>query len=262
MPLHLRPALASLMTAMASLAHAQESPRQDLTPIPVARSFNLVGIGVGLIPRFSGANEPRSMVLPVVRLGWRDKLYWTALQAGAWLWDSADGSLRVGLAVEPRFGWEGEAGTRVEGMDKRDFSVEGGPNIQWRTPAGVFYANVYQDLGGASDAATAQVQFIRVLVGRQALRLNGLVGLQWFSARSNDYYFGVRPSEARPGRPAYSPGASVSVQVGLNGAYALTSRGSLLFGAVLNRIGEAAADSPIVETPWQGVVYTGLGWSF
>jgi outer membrane scaffolding protein for murein synthesis (MipA/OmpV family) len=52
------------------------------------------------------------------------------------------------------------------------------------------------------------------------------------------------------------------VQAGLNGAYALTARGSLLFGAVLNRIGEAAADSPIVETPWQGVVYTGLGWSF
>jgi outer membrane protein len=262
MSLHHRLAVTALLATAAGITQAQESPRQDLTAIPVARSFNLVGIGVGLIPRFSGANESRSMVLPVVRLAWRDKLYWNALQAGAWLWDSADGSLRVGLAVEPRFGWESEAGTRVEGMEKRDFSIEGGPNIQWGTPAGVFYASFYQDLGGASDASTAQVQFIRALVGRQALRLNGLIGLQWFSARSNDYYFGVRPGEARPGRPAYSPGASVSVQAGLNGAYALTARGSLLFGAVLNRIGEAAADSPIVETPWQGVVYTGLGWSF
>jgi outer membrane protein len=262
MSLHHRLAVTALLATAAGITQAQESPRQDLTAIPVARSFNLVGIGVGLIPRFSGANESRSMVLPVVRLAWRDKLYWNALQAGAWLWDSADGSLRVGLAVEPRFGWESEAGTRVEGMEKRDFSIEGGPNIQWGTPAGVFYASFYQDLGGASDASTAQVQFIRALVGRQALRLNGLIGLQWFSARSNDYYFGVRPGEARPGRPAYSPSASVSVQAGLNGAYALTARGSLLFGAVLNRIGEAAADSPIVETPWQGVVYTGLGWSF
>jgi outer membrane protein len=253
---------AAFAAALPCLATADEAPRQDLTAIPVARSFNLIGIGVGLIPEFSGSNEYRAMVLPVVRLTYRDKLYWNALQAGAWLWDSDDRSIRVGLQFEPRFGWEGKSGTRVAGMQDRDFSFEGGPNVQWRTPVGVFNASIAQDLGGASSGQTVQVQFIRSLVAGQKLRVNGIVGLQWFSGRMNDYYFGVRGVEATSARPAYTASASTSVQFGVNGAWSVTERGSVLFGAIASRLGSGAADSPIVETPWQGIIYTGYGWSF
>lgn len=258
-----RPCLAVAVTALTTSAVAEdEPPRQDLTPIPVSRSFNLFGIGAGLIPRFSGSNESRVMVLPVVRLAYKDKLYWNALQAGAWLWDSEDKSLRIGVAIEPRFGWEAEAGTRVAGMERRAFSFEGGPNIQWRTPLGVVYANVYQDLGGASNGQSAQLQFIRALVSNPGLRLNGSVGVQWFSASMNDYYFGVRPGEVTPGRPRYAAGSSANLQAGVNGSYALTQRGSLLFGAIASRLGDGAAGSPIVETRLQSLVYFGYGWSF
>ncbi len=256
--------LAGLVAAAAAAvpAFAEESPRQDLTPIPVSRTFNLIGIGVGFIPEFSGSNEYRPMVLPVLRLSYKDKLFWNALQGGVWFWDSEDRSLRVGLALEPRFGWEAEAGTRVAGMEKRDFSFEGGPNVQWRTPLGVINANIYQDLGGASSGQTAQLQFIRALVTNQSLRLNGSVGLQWFSGSMNDYYFGVRAGEARPGRAQFSASSSVSLQVGVNGAYALTERGSVLFGVNASRLGDGAAESPLVETRVQGIVYFGYGYSF
>lgn len=245
-----------------SAARAEDPPRQDLTPIPVSRSFNLVGIGVGFVPEFSGSNEYRPMVLPVVRVAYRDKLYWNALQAGAWLWDSDDKSVRFGLVLEPRFGWKAEAGTRVEGMAQRDFSFEGGPNLQWRTPLGVINASVAQDLGGASNGQTAQLQFIRALVASPGLRVNGVVGAQWFSASMNDYYFGVRANEATPGRPRYTASGSVSLQAGVNGAYALSPSSSLLFGLIASRLGGGAADSPLVETRLQSVVYFGYGWSF
>lgn len=243
-------------------ARAEEALRQDLAPIPVARSFNLVGIGVGVVPAYSGANEVRAMVLPVVRLSYRDRLYWNALQGGAWLWDSDDRSVRVGLAIETRFGWRAEDGTRVEGMQTREFSMEGGPAVQWRTPVGVFNAGVSHDLGGASNGVSAQLQWIRALTTGPRLRLNGSLGVQWSSARMTDYYFGVRPIEARAGRPVYSAGSDVAVQAGLNGAFAVSERGSFLFGAIVNRLGEAAAESPITETRVQGVVYAGYGWTF
>jgi len=255
-------AIAPCLAPFLANAAEEDPPRQDLTAIPVARSFNLIGIGVGFIPEFSGANEYRPMVLPVVRLQYRDKLYWNALQAGAWLWDSEDKSIRVGLQFEPRFGWEAESGTRVAGMQDRNFSFEGGPAIQWRTGVGVFNASIAQDLGGASRGQTVQVQFIRSLIGSQNLRVNGIVGLQWFSGKMNDYYFGVRPTEATFARPAYTAGASTSLQAGLNGAWSVSARGSILFGAIMSRLGSSPADSPIVETPWQGIVYTGYGWSF
>ncbi len=243
-------------------AHAQSPLRQDVTAIPVSRSFNLIGAGAGFLPVFSGANDYRAMVLPVVRLTWRDRLYWNALQGGAWLWDADDKSVRIGLAVEPRFGWDPEDGTRVAGMQGRDFSFDGGPVVQWRTAAGVFTASVYRDLGRASGGHTAQLQYVKALAARGPFRLNGLLGLQWFDRRSNDYYFGVQPAEARPGRPVFEARSSTSVQFGVNGSYSLTERGSLLFGAIGSRLGGGAADSPIVETSVQAIAYVGYGWSF
>jgi outer membrane protein len=127
---------------------------------------------------------------------------------------------------------------------------------------GVFNASIAQDLGGASRGQTVQVQFIRSLIGSQSLRVNGIVGVQWFSGKMNDYYFGVRPTEATFARPTYTAGASTSLQAGVNGAWSVSARGSILFGAIASRLGSGAADSPIVETPWQAIFYTGYGWSF
>jgi outer membrane protein len=241
---------------------SSDEPRQDLTALPVARRFNLIGLGIGFIPEFSGSKAYRPLVLPVARLQYRDTLFWNGLTAGVRLWDSGDRSIRVTLQLEPRFGWTAENRTRVAGMQDRDFSIEGGPNIQWGTRIGVFNASISQDIGGASHGQTAQVQFIRSLITNQTVRLNGIVGMQWFSAKMNDYYFGVRPTEATFARPAYTAGASTSLQVGVNGVWSITERGSVLFGAIASRLGSGAADSPIVETPWQAIVYTGFGWSF
>jgi outer membrane protein len=255
---------AGALFGAASATIADETPRQDVTPVPVARSFNLAGIGAGVFPAFSGSESFRGMVLPILRASYRDRIYINALQAGAWLFDSEEKVVRIGIAVEPRFGWEAKDGTRVEGMERRDFSLEAGPNVQLRTPIGVFNANFYQDLTGASNGQTAQVQFVRPLTrlqGSGALRLNGVVGAQWFAASTNDYYFGVRPTEVSANRPAYTAGATTNLQLGVNGLYLLRS-GSVLFGVVGNWLGDEAAESPIVETRFQPIAYLGYGVNF
>lgn len=253
----------AVLTALAPHVHAQDSAsRQDLTAIPVTRSFNLVGVGVGLLPEFSGAESYRSMVLPILRADYKDRVYVNVLQAGVWLWSADDKSVRIGLAVEPRFGYKGSEGGRVQGMADRKFSIEGGPNIQWRTSVGVVYANFYQDLSGASSGQSAQLQFIRPLVTGRKLFVNGFAGINWLSGQLNDYYFGVRTNEATLARPAYTAGATTNLQLGVNGAYAITERGSILFGANVIRLGSESSNSPIAETRLQAVVYAGYAISF
>lgn len=257
-------ALPALFTHAQADPSGTDTPRQDLTPVPVVRSFNLIGIGAGVFPEFSGSQDFRGLVLPIVRASYKDTVFINALQAGVWLLDSDDKTIRFGLAIEPRFGWEAKAGTRVEGMERRQFSLEAGPNLQVRTPVGVFNANLYQDITGASSGQTAQLQFVRPLTGIQgggALRLNGVIGAQWFAAKTNDYYFGVRPGEVTATRPAYSAGATTNLQLGVNGVY-LLGRGSLLFGVIGNWLGSEAADSPIVETRFQPIAYLGYGINF
>ncbi len=72
-----------MLAAFAAPVLAQDSAsRQDLTAIPVTRSFNLVGVGVGLLPEFSGADSYRAMVLPILRADYKGRVYINVLQAG------------------------------------------------------------------------------------------------------------------------------------------------------------------------------------
>ncbi|MCW5625486.1 MAG: MipA/OmpV family protein [Burkholderiales bacterium] len=257
-----------IAVSLSSALHAQESSkeepplRQDVTSIPVSRSFNLIGVGVGLIPEFSGSESYRVLVLPLARASYKDTLYINGIQGGAWLYNSDDKSVRIGLQLGPRFGWKGKGGTPVAGMEERDFSFEGGPNIQWRTPIGVFNAELSWDLGGASNGTTAQLQYIRALVASPTFRLNGTIGVQWFDGKMNNYYFGVRPGEVTPTRPGYTARSSSNFQIGVNGSYQVSQRGSVMFGVSTSYLGDGAGESPIVETRVQNVIYVGYGITF
>lgn len=261
-PLVTRCLVSFAASAASASVGAAEDVRPDLTPIPVVERYNMIGIGVGVLPEHAGARGVRPLVVPIVRASYRDTLYINALQAGVWLLDSEDKRLRVGLSIEPRFGWKADGAQRVAGMAARDTSLDGGLNVLYATSLGVFTANLYQDLGGASEGQSAQVSYIRNLVASGGWFVNGVVGLQWSSAKLNDYYFGVRADEARPDRPQYRAGSSTGLQFGLNGAYQVTDRGSILFGINASVLGKAPADSPITETRLQTIVYSGFGWSF
>lgn len=256
--------IACLATAIATPAlqagAADQVDRQTETSIP--RTTNLYGIGVGLIPRTSGSEELRAMVLPIVQANFGERFYINALRAGVWLLDSDNRRVRFGLAADARFGWDAEDSDRTRGMRDRDFSVDIGPALRWQTDIGTFNAHWGFDAGGASRGQSAQLQFVRALIRESKLRLNGTLGLNWSDRRMNNYYFGVSPGEATPNRPSYTAGAGIQWQVGVNGTYRTGSDGHLLFGLTVSRLGSAAADSPIVETRNQPLIYGGYAWSF
>ena len=260
----LRPSALTLAASLALLgissAGAAAIDKQTDTAIP--RTGNLYGLGIGVLPATSGSNELRTMVLPVIQASFGERFYINALRAGVWLVDSDDRRLRFGLAADARFGWDADDSTRTKGMHDRDFSVDVGPALRWQTDYGTLNAQWGFDSGGASKGQSVQVQFVRALIRGPGLRLNGLVGLTWNDRRMNDYYFGVSPTEVAPGRPAYRAGSGTQWQAGINGAWPAGQRGSVLFGLMATRLGDAQADSPIVETRLQPLAYLGYGWTF
>ena len=82
------------------------------------------------------------------------------------------------------------------------------------------------------------------------------------SPSKGDINLGVTPAEAAPGRPSYRAGAGTQWQAGVNGAWPVGQRGSVLFGLMATRLGNAQAESPIVETRLQPLAYLGYGWTF
>ena len=260
-----RPCNRVILTAITSLLAtpllaADRSDSQTETAIP--RHGNLYGLGVGVMPKTSGSEDLRTMVLPVIQATYADRFYINALRAGVWLVDSDDRRLRVGLAADARFGWKAEDGARTKGMQDRDFSVDLGPALRWQTDYGTLNAQWGFDVGGASKGQNVQLQFVRALVRGPGLRVNGLVGITWNDKRTNNYYYGVSPAEATASRPTYSASSGTQLQAGVNGAWPVGQRGSVLFGLMATRLGGAQAGSPIVETRIQPLAYAGYGWSF
>lgn len=252
--------LLATLTAVPATAAESQIDRQTETATP--KVGNLYGLGVGVLPQTSGSKDLRTMVLPIIQASYADRFYINALRAGVWLVDSDDRRLRIGLAADARFGWEADEGKRTKGMQDRDFSVDVGPTLRWQTDYGTVNAQWAFDAGSASKGQSAQVQFVRALIRGPGLRLNGLVGLTWNDRKMNNYYYGVAPAEAAANRPAYSAGSGTQWQAGVNGAYPVGERGSLLFGLMATRLGDAQANSPITETRFQPLAYLGYGWTF
>lgn len=242
-------------------AHAEDKiDRVTETPIP--RSKNLYGIGVAVLPETSGSESYRVLALPIINANYGDRFYINALQAGVWLLDSDDKRLRFGLSAQARIGWDDKNARITRGMNDRDFSVDIGPALRWQTDYGTFNAQWGFDVGGASNGQTVDLQYIKNLYRGNTFKLNGSLGVTWNNRKFNDYYFGVGRDETAPQRPAYEAGAGTEVRAGLNGSYQLSDNSYLLFGVALTRLGNAQADSPIVETRMQPFAYFGYSMAF
>ncbi|MBS0316642.1 MAG: MipA/OmpV family protein, partial [Proteobacteria bacterium] len=81
-------------------------------------------------------------------------------------------------------------------------------------------------------------------------------------AKLNNYYYGVRPAEALPGRPAYAPGAGVDTTLALYGSYDLSERWRLLGGVSVTRLAGTVRASPIVQPGLQPAAFIGAAYDF
>ena len=80
-----------------------------------------------------------------------------------------------------------------------------------------------------------------------SLRLEPFVALDYDSADVNDYFFGVKPTEAQADRPSYSPDGGFNYRLGVESWYRLS--GPHLFGASVSHTiyQDSIKDSPIVD---------------
>lgn len=248
--------LVYLLSASGAMAQSA-TEKQAQQPIPSGSNF--LGLGIGAFPKTSGSNDLRMMALPVVQYTWSNVAYISGLKAGVWGYTSEDRSLRVGLYAEPRFGYNASDSPRTAGMADREFAVDAGPSVRWTTPVGAVNFEYGFDITGRSNGQAAQIQFIRPLVSEQGFRLNGLMSATWQNAAMNTYYWGQRASETSDQLPR-NVGAGVGISAGLTGLYAMGPSGALFFGASINRLSDAQANSPIAERSYTPVIYLGYGW--
>lgn len=149
----------------------------------------------------------------------------------------------------------------LAGMERRANGLDLGVAWRWRFAGGQFYALAGNDASGTSDGWDATVG-INTRHQWGPVTLEPVLTATYRSARINNYYFGVRPQEARPGRPAYQPGWGLDVTAGLFATTPLSERWRGIAGITATRYSEAVRESPVADARVQPSLYLGAVYDF
>jgi MipA family protein len=208
------------------------------------------GAGLGLVTRFEqspyrGAGTRNDLVPLYLYEG--EKFYLHAYRLG-WKFDDQPNS-RFDVFLSHRF--EGFPNDRIPaslaGMTGRQSGVDAGIGYERRGEWGSIFGELLHDASGTSHGNEFRLGYLYDWhSGRLHLLPNFTISAR--DAKLNDYYYGVLPSEATAGRPAYSSGAGVNSTIGLYSRYELSQRWRLLAGVSATHWPAVVRQSPIVDS--------------
>jgi len=238
--------LAMLILLASPLVFAQEEPAEAAPPQAPSKVQWSLGLGMYSSPRPYVGAENSTIFGPVVELSYK-KIYVQGIQAGYRFFDTEKFSLdaRAGIVFN---GLDPEDSEALEGMNKRRPSIEGGFVFAWKPGKYRLSTAAYTDLLGRSYGQQASTDFSRTWTfNRRQWGFTPSIGVVWQSSNFIDYYYGVTPEEARPGRPPWEGHSVVNFRSSLLGYMFITMRLRIAGYVRIQRLDNEILDSPIVD---------------
>ena len=143
----------------------------------------------------------------------------------------------------------------------RDYAAEAGVELLSDGRWGMLQVNAFHDVSGTHNGYELDLDYG---IGFRAASwyLRPSFGVSYKSAELNDYYWGVRPSEANEVLPAYEAGAGINARARLSANYYFSRSWLLTLSAEYERLNDEAAGSPIVTDQAVLGYFAGFGYRF
>jgi len=143
----------------------------------------------------------------------------------------------------------------------RNYAAEAGVELLSDGRWGYLQVNAFHDVSNTHNGYEIDLDYgTGIRAGRWYFKPS--FGLSYKSAALNDYYWGVRPSEANAAMPAYEAGAGVNVRLRLRASCYFSRNWMLTLSAEYERLNDEAAGSPIVVDPAVLGYFAGIGYRF
>lgn len=155
-------------------------------------------------------------------------------------------------------GYKGSDAPILNGMQNRNGAFWFGPALTWHSDYGTLSGDF---LTGGNKGQKASVEFGKALE-YGSFSIEPHVGAEWLSSKYVDYYYGVRSSEVKAGRPAYTGKASYNVSVGAKFDYRFTPHQLVTFDVGVKHLSSGITDSPLVGKRYVPEVRLGYLYQF
>jgi outer membrane protein len=166
-----------------------------------------------------------------------------------------DFSWGASLTAQPQpFGYKASDAPNLHGMSDKESSFEAGIALDAAYKDYFFNSAIFQDIMNKSNSYTAKAE-----VGKHIQFSNwdlypSLMGI-YHTAKFNQYYYGVTPSEATLSRSAYSPTSGIDYSFEIYAKHNITQRFSTLLNFRADYLDKTEQNSPIVSDKY---MFSGL----
>ncbi len=134
----------------------------------------------------------------------------------------------------------------LRGLDDRNWSIEIAPMLGYRRWPVHLNLKTYWEVLGRHGGMTGQFALSLPKEYARGYFVPSVEAI-WRSEDHANYYYGVSSGEARPDRPQYQPGASLSYAAKLRWGVALADRWLLSGSVGLEQLADEIRESPIVD---------------
>lgn len=172
----------------------------------------MLGAGVAITPSPYLDVKSRTRLIPVVSYSRGSLRLADGVYFGAQL--SPEVKAELGLQVGFDEGFKASDSWALSGMEKRRMGVWLGTKAKWQLGQGELQAAWQADASGRGNGHRLSLGYAHTLPVAGWV-LSPSVGASWWSQGVTRYLFGVQASEATAFRPAYAPGSSTKLNVGL-----------------------------------------------
>lgn len=241
-------------TSATGLAQGSEGvARQD------SNSMLLIGPGVLITVKPYKGMDSTIYPIPVVTAVSGQFYFWIDT-AGCRLFSDSNMAFDV-LGKWRLDGYDADKSDDFDGMHDRNMTIDIGGEFSITEDWGNLYARILTDALGQHDGQEFRVTYAKPFKIEKS-KISPSVGFAWLSHNLADYYYGVREDEARAGRPAYNPGASVNWFVGLDANYQLNDDWTLLTSITYYWLDSDICNSPIVNKDYTMSIIAGAMYRF
>ncbi|MES2784574.1 MAG: MipA/OmpV family protein [Pseudomonadota bacterium] len=155
----------------------------------------------------------------------------------------------IGFRLRARYagdGYEADDSPYLAGMQDRDAGFWLGGAATWRNDIADLSGELLADVSGNSKGARFRLQADRRFAAG-GIGITPRVAAQWLDSKYVNYYYGVRASEVRAGRPGYEGNAATNMELGVRVDFSLAPKQDVFVDLSATRLGSAIRNSPLVD---------------
>ena len=222
-----------------------------------------IGVGVGYIdqPYEDFDSDEETSLIPIIL--YEGKHFFARGQTIGWDFTGSDEWELAVIAEYLSYGYDDSDSDFLDGMRDRDPSIGVGGHVVWKPNEFGMKLAAVTDVADESDGSQVRGEFFYVFSFGDGFTVIPSASIVWQDEDFNDFYYGVRTSEATMVRPAYEADDDINYRFGINAAYQKPgTRWRYMGGVTYELLGDEIDDSPIVEDDSVLSAFIGIGFTF